>query len=64
MAFLVVLHPLIDVRVPPSEHAVHEDGKLMGDGRNGFGRAECAAEAPILGTEITLAVEQGAGREA
>lgn len=61
MAFLVVLHPLVDVLVAPAEHAIDEDGKLMGHGGNRFRGAEFAAEATVLSAEVALAAKQGGG---
>src|ERR1700738_137341 len=63
VAFLVVLHPFIDVRLAPPEHAVDEDGECVSHRRNRFRRAEFAAEATVLGTKITLAAEEGRGAD-
>ena len=61
MPILVVLQALVDVRVAPPKHAVHQDRELVSHGDNGFGGAKFAAEAAVLGAEVTLAAEQGRG---
>src|SRR5262249_13623225 len=48
VAFLVILHALVDVLVPPAKHAVHERRELVGHGRDRFRSAELAAEAAVL----------------
>ena len=58
MSLLVVLQAFIDVIMPPPEHAIHQDGKLVGHGCHRFGCAEFAAKATILGAEVALASEE------
>ena len=55
VTFLVVLNALVDVLVPPSQHAVDQDGELMSHGRNCFWRAELTPEAAELGAELAAA---------
>jgi hypothetical protein len=64
VAVLVVLHPLIDVPLAPPEHAIDQNGKLVGHGRNRFRRAEFPAKATILGTEVALAPKERGGTDA
>src|SRR5262245_32982119 len=61
MAVLVVLQALVDVFMSPAEHAIDQDGQLVGHGGDRFRRAEFVSEATKLGTEITLAAKQGGG---
>ena len=63
VSFFVVLHALIHVFVPPLEHAIDQEGELMSHGGNRFRCAESAAEAAILGAEVTLAPEERRGRQ-
>jgi hypothetical protein len=44
IAFLLVLHPFVDVLPAPPEHAIEPAGELVGHGRHRFGGAEFAAE--------------------
>ena len=55
VALLVVLQTLIDVLVPPLQHAIDEASELVSHRGDGFRRAEFAAETAVLGTEVTLA---------
>src|SRR4051812_26421945 len=52
VALLVVLQTLVHVLMSPLEHAIDQDGQLVGHGRNRFRCAESAAEAAILGAEV------------
>ena len=54
VAFLVVLQSLVDVVVPPFEHALDQVGEIVRHGRDRLRRTKAGAETTVLGAEIAL----------
>jgi hypothetical protein len=52
---LVVFQALIDVLVPPLQHAIDEASEVVSHRGDGFRCPEFAAEAAILGAEVAIA---------
>src|ERR1700730_1911726 len=63
VSLLVVLQAFVDVLVSPGEHAIDQAGELVGHGGDRLGGPEFAAEAAVLGAEVTLAPQQRGGSE-
>src|SRR4029077_3206447 len=49
---------LFDVLAPVAQHSIHQTGKMVSHGNNGFGSAQAAFEAAVLCPERCLAVGQ------
>jgi len=49
---------LFDVLAPVAQHSIHQTGKMVSPGNNGFGSAQAAFEAAVVCPERCLAVGQ------
>jgi len=63
VSLLVVRSAFVDVLLTVLQHSIDESGEAVCHGRDGFRGTELGAQAAVLRAKVSLASQQGCGRD-